>query len=189
LLVLSASVYPVLGTRARLADRFYDRVLPMTLDGTAYVEGTVYRDQEGDIDLGADFQGIRWLQQNVQGSPIVLEGSTPTYRWGGRVSVYTGLPSVIGWKWHQEQQRWDYGYLVGLRIDDVNRMYRTKNPQEALSLFDEYGVRYVYVGQLERLYYPREGLDKFERMIGAGLDKVYQNHQVAIYRVTDDEES
>jgi YYY domain-containing protein len=186
LLILSASVYPVLGTRDRLGDRFYDRVLPLTLDGTAFVEGTVYRDQEGDIDLAADFQGIRWLQENVEGSPIVLEGNTPTYRWGGRVSVYTGLPSVVGWKWHQEQQRWDYSRLVGLRIDDVNRIYGTNNPQEALSLLNEYGVRYVYVGQLERLYYPQEGLDKFERMIGAGLSKVFQSQQVAIYRVSDD---
>ena len=92
----------------------------------------------------------------------------------------------MGWKWHQEQQRWDYSRLVGLRIDDVNRIYGTNNPQEALSLLDEYGVSYVYVGQLERLYYPQEGLDKFERMIGAGLDKVFQSEQVAIYRVSDD---
>ena len=185
-LVLSASVYPILGTRARIGERFYDRVQPMTLDGTVYVNGTVYRDQEGDIDLAADFQGIRWIQDNVQGSPIVLEGHTPTYRWGGRVSVYTGLPSVVGWKWHQEQQRWKYRQLVGRRIGDVNRMYQTGSPEVARSLMDEYGVRYVYVGQLERLYYPQEGLEKFELMVGTDLDKVFQNDQVAIYRVRDD---
>ncbi len=185
-LLLGASVYPVLGTRARLADRFYGRVLPLTLDGTAYVEGTVYRDHEGDIDLEADFEGIRWLRENVEGSPIVLEGHTPTYRWGSRISVYTGLPSVVGWKWHQEQQRWGYRHEVGLRIEDVNRMYGTTSRQEALSLLRRYGVGYVYVGPLERLYYPARGLDKFERMVGAGLDRVFQDGQVSIYRVTDD---
>ena len=185
-LLLGASVYPVLGTRARLADRFYGRVLPMTLDGTAYVEGTVYRDHEGDIDLEADFEGIRWLRENVQGSPIVLEGHTPTYRWGSRISVYTGLPTVVGWKWHQEQQRWDYRYQVGLRIEDVDRLYSTAGRQEALSLLRKYEVSYIYVGPLERLYYPARGLDKFDRMVGAGLDRVFQTDQVSIYRVMDD---
>ena len=185
-LLLAASVYPVLGTRARLADRFYGQTPPLTLDGTAYVEGTVYRDHEGDIDLEADFEGIRWLRENVQGSPIVLEGHTPTYRWGSRISVYTGLPTVVGWKWHQEQQRWDYRHQVGLRIEDVNRMYGTAGRQEALSLLRKYEVSYIYVGLLERLYYPASGLDKFDRMVGAGLDRVFQTDQVSIYRVTDD---
>ena len=185
-LLLGASAYPVLGTRARLADRFYGQATPMTLDGTAYVEGTVYRDHEGDIDLEADFEGIRWLRENVQGSPIVLEAHTPTYRWGSRISVYTGLPTVVGWKWHQEQQRWGYGHQVGLRIEDVDRLYSTAGRQEALSLLRKYQVSYIYVGPVERLYYPARGLDKFDRMVGAGLDRVFQTDQVSIYRVTDD---
>ena len=185
-LLLGASIYPALGTRARLADRFYGQVTPMTLDGTAYVEGSVYRDHEGDIDLEADFEGIRWLRENVPGSPVVLEGHTPTYRWGSRISVYTGLPAVVGWKWHQEQQRWDYRHQVGLRIEDVDRLYSTAGRQEALSLLRKYEVSYIYVGPLERLYYPARGLDKFDRMVGAGLDRVFQTDQVSIYRVMDD---
>ena len=104
----------------------------------------MYRDHEGDI-LEADFEGIRWLRENVPGSPVVLEGHTPTY-WGSRISVYTGLPTVVGWKWHQEQQRWDYRHQVGLRIEDVDRLYSTAGRQEALSLLRKYEVRYIYVG-------------------------------------------
>ena len=184
-LILSAAVYPVMGTRDRLGVRFDGQVLPLTLDGTAYMRGTVYRGAEGDIDLEADFQGSRWLRENIEGSPIVLEGHTPSYRWGGRVSVYTGLPSIVGWQWHQEQQRWNYRWTVGQRIADVDTIYTTGNPLVALSLMRKYGVKYVYVGQLERLYYPGGGLEKFEHMVGKELEKVYQNHQVAIYRVRD----
>ena len=73
-LVLSAAVYPVLGTQDRLRDRFAGYVTPLTLNGVAFMEGTAYREHSGDvIDLAADYEGIDWLQQNVEGSPIVLE--------------------------------------------------------------------------------------------------------------------
>ena len=183
LLLLSAAVYPVLGTRARVGDRFQGRTLPLTLDGTAYAESAVYRDREGEIDLGLDFHGIRWLRENVVGSPVVLEGVTPTYRWGSRVSVYTGLPTVIGWQWHQEQQRWAYRWAVGDRILDVERVYTTIDGDEALSLLRKYGVEYVYIGRLERLYYPGPGLDKFDGAMAGDLEKVYRNPEVSIYRV------
>ena len=98
------------------------------------------------------------------------------------MSIYTGLPSVVGWRWHQQQQRWDYRDAVDQRIIDVNRIYSTRNPGEALMLIRKYGVKYVYVGQLERLYYPR-GLEKFDQALRGDLDKVYENGQVAIYRV------
>jgi uncharacterized membrane protein len=175
-----------MGTRLRLRDRFDAAALGLTLDGTKYVQGTVYRDREGEIDLAADFQGIAWLRDNVEGSPIVLEGVTPTYRWGGRVSIYTGLPTVVGWQWHQEQQRWNYRREVGRRIDDVNRVYRTTDPSEALSIMRKYGVKYVYVGQLEALYYPAAGLEKFRSALTDDLRKVFESPLVSIYRVLDE---
>ena len=184
-LVISAAVYPVMGTHDRLRDRFDTETLPLTLDGTAYAEQTVYRDEHGDIDLSLDFEGIRWLQDNVEGSPITLEGLTPSYRWGGRISVYTGLPSVVGWQWHQQQQRGDYAWAVNRRIDDVNDIYSTTDARHALRLLREYNVRYVYVGKLERLYYPEEGIRKFDDTMSDSLDKVFQNDEVTIYRVRD----
>ena len=184
-LIISASVYPIAGTRARLRDRFHSRDIPLTLNGTAYIQGTVYRDPKGDIDLEADFEGIEWLRNNVQGSPIVLEAVTPTYQWGNRISVYTGLPSVVGWKWHQEQQRWDYRREVGRRIQDVERLYGGTNVAEALRLMRRYGVKYIYVGQVERLYYSESGLDKFDGPLSDILEKTEVNDQVTIYRVKD----
>ena len=183
ILVLGAAIYPVMGTRDRLRDRFEGYVTPLTLDGTAFMRGSSYNDG-GVIDLAADYDGIEWLQRNVQGSPVVLEVVTPSYRWGGRVSVYTGLPSVVGWQWHQEQQRGEYGYEVGARRGDVETIYSTQDASTALSLMREYGVEYVYLGQLERIYFP-DGMDKFEDGLGGALEKVFDNGNTAIYRVND----
>ena len=182
-LVLSAAIYPVLGTRDRLRDRFAGYVTPLTLNGVAFMEGTAYREHSGDvIDLATDYEGIRWMQMNVEGSPIVLEAVTPSYRWGGRVAMYTGLPSVIGWQWHQEQQRWGYAYEVGRRISDVERIYSTHDSEVALELMRKYGVEYVYLGHLERIYFPG-GMDKFKDGLGGALEKVFDNGDTAIYWV------
>ena len=182
-LVLSAAMYPVLGTQDRLRDRFAGYVTPLTLNGVAFMEGTAYREHSGDvIDLASDYEGIRWMQMNVEGSPIVLEGVTPSYRWGGRVAMYTGLPSVIGWQWHQEQQRWGYAYEVGRRFSDVERIYSTQDSEAALELMRKYGVEYVYLGHLERIYFPG-GMDKFEDGLGGALEKVFDNGDTAIYWV------
>jgi len=182
-LVVSASIYPVLGTQDRLRDRYESRVLPRTLDGLAYMDEQMYNDQGGQIHLSSDRDGIRWLQNHVQGSPIVLEGVTPIYRWGGRVSIYTGLPTVVGWQWHQEQQRWGYRDEVGRRVADVLRIYNTTDVGEALSLMRRYRVEYVYVGELEQLYYQREGLAKFDEGLGGEIEQVYANEHVKIYHL------
>ena len=186
LLLLGAAIYPVMGTRDRLRDRFDGYVTPLTLDGTAFMQGSSYR-EEGDarVDLSADYEGIEWLQRNVQGSPVVLEAVTPSYRWGGRVSMYTGLPSVIGWQWHQEQQRAGYAYEVGARRSAVETIYSTQDASTALSLMREYGVEYIYLGHLERIYFPA-GIDKFEHGLNGALEKVFDNGETAIYRVKSD---
>ncbi len=182
-LVLSAAVYPALGTRDRLRDRYDGNVTPLTLDGLAYAQGSVYRDPKGAIDLDADFEGMRWLRENVAGSPVVLEANTPTYRWGGRVSIYTGLPSVVGWKWHQEQQRWGSRREVARRISEVDRIYSTTDVAEAFDLLRKYDVKYVYVGQLEKVYYSDEGIAKFNRSMRSLLNPVFEGDQVTIYEV------
>ena len=182
-LVLCASIYPVLGTRDRLRDRFEGNVTPLTLNGAAFIEKSQYREHYGDmIDLAADYEGIQWLKANVEGSPIVLEAVTPTYRWGGRVSIYTGLPTVIGWQWHQKQQRFAYRGEVPRRIADVETIYNTPDPELALDLLRKYGVEYVYLGQLERLYFP-DGMAKFDGELGARLQRVFDNGDTAIYRL------
>ena len=184
-LLLSAAIYPILGTQDRLRDRFDGNVTPLTLDGIAYASGVTYRDQNGAIDLKADFEGIHWLRQNVQGSPVVLEANTPLYRWGGRVSIYTGLPSVIGWQWHQQQQRWDYRHQVNRRILDVERIYSTVNVSEAVDLLNRYQVKYIYVGQVERLYYPERGIEKFETSFSPHLRTAFESASVTIYEFLD----
>jgi len=66
---------------------------------------------------------------------------------------------------------------------DVRRLYTSEDIPETMRLLRKYKVRYVYLGKLERLYYPGPGLEKFDRMVGEELELVYENPQVKIYQV------
>jgi uncharacterized membrane protein len=186
LLLLSAALYPPLATSAKIRDRF-DPALGPGLDGWAYMSTAEYHDWAGPVyDLKWDQQAIYWLLDNVQGSPTIVEGQVPEYRWGSRYSINTGLPTILGWNWHQRQQRASAGdQRVWERADDVTAIYsNTHTIPAVMELLHKYEARYVIVGPLERAYYPAEGLAKFDQMVADGLlDVAYQNEQVTIYRV------
>ncbi len=179
--LLMTSVYPVLGTIARVSNRFSTNLAP-TLDGMAYMDGAVYVDDNHPLHLKADKEAIIWLQDNVNGTPIILEGNRPIYRWGSRFSIYTGLPTVIGWDWHQTQQRWGYQDLVKERLNDVQTMYDNPSPDVTIAMLRAYHVTYVIDGELEQSFYPTARA-KFDSMVGKYLSVVYDHDGVRIYQV------
>jgi YYY domain-containing protein len=182
LLLLGVTLYPVLATPARLDDRFAGST-SSGLDGTAYGQTSTYEDPHGPIVLADDFEGIDWLRQNVEGTPTIAEGRAELYRWGGRFSIYTGLPTVLGWDWHQTQQRGDLAYMVQQRMIELDGFYNTRNVEAAMRFLDFYDVRYVMVGRLERYYYSPDGLAKFDAGLGGALHPVFQNETLTIYEV------
>jgi YYY domain-containing protein len=179
-----ALVYPLLATPARLRHRF-DPTLGPGLDGEAYLRRAVVREQGQEIPLAWDAEAIRWLREHVAGSPVVVEASLPPYHWGSRVSIYTGLPTVVGWGPHERQQRAAFpGSPIARRLADVHTIYTTPDVETTLRLLGRYEVQYVYVGPLERLYHGGPGLSKFEAL-PAYFERVYENPGVRIYRVID----
>lgn len=191
-LIFAGLTYPVLATPARLDDRFNE--LPRTLDGTAYMQEAVYDDARPDTGeivpygLREDLDGINWLLDNVEGSPVILEGLTSLYRWGSRISVYTGLPTVLGWDWHQTQQRAGYGDLINERRDEVNWIFGSEVDFFLVQpLLDKYHVRFIYVGPLEHVMYDAAALAKFDRAVQSGeLTVAFQNGTVTIYEYSSE---
>jgi YYY domain-containing protein len=180
-LLCAAAIYPLLGSPSRLQHRFGP--LPLSLDGMAYMTAAHYEDHNQDLRLADDFDAIRWLQQNVDGSPVIAEGQAPLYHWGSRVSIYTGLPTIIGWDWHQKQQRGDFGFMVDDRLRDVAAIFGPASPDATRDLLRKYHVQYVYVGGLERAFYSADNLRKFDAMAPSILTRVYTGGVVTIYQV------
>ena len=186
-LFVCASVYPVVSTYARVRDRFNEMPPSFSgsLDGSEYMQTAVYVDRDRRLEFRQDLLAIEWIQDNIQGTPTILEATTPLYRWGSRISVYTGLPTVIGWHWHQTQQRLVHEHLIDQRLLDVRAMFDHGSLERTWALLDQYGVDLIYLGDLERAYYPAAEV-KLDRLAEMGLLQVeYEHLGVKIYRVID----
>ena len=183
LLVMSGLLYPVLAGSAKIRDRM-SPIAPMGLDGMTFMRTSEYHDQGQAMDLEQDYLAIRWLQENITGSPVIVEGHTPEYRWGSRISIYTGLPAVIGWNWHQRQQRAGLSHTpVTTRVEEVAHFYNTTDKSEAREFLVKYGVKYIIVGQLERIFYEPNGIAKFPILNNVLWVEVYRDRETVIYEV------
>lgn len=101
----------------------------------------------------SDFEAINWLNSNVSGQPAILEAPGDSYSDYERVSVATGLPTVLGWRVHEWLWRENLD-AVDERAADCETMYTSTDKAEVRRLLTKYGVQYVYIGVLEREKYP-----------------------------------
>lgn len=188
LLVTLAGLYPVMATRARSIDRMAPET-PFTLDGMTYMKYATHGENGQWFQLDDDYNMIRWLQDNIHGTPVIMEAQTVEYHWGSRVSIYTGMPSVVGWNFHQRQQRTftPLPSLVQRRVANVNAFYTTEDTNVAADILKHYDVSYIIVSDLERAYYPEAGLAKFDQMVEDGLlGVVYEQGDAIVYQVNKD---
>ena len=191
-LVFGAALFPLLGGMAKIKDRMALQA-PHTLDGMAFMAYAEYQERWGVMDLSQDYRAIRWMQENVKGSPVIVEANLiDLYRWGSRFSIYTGLPGVVGWQWHQQQQRASLpGTWVSDRIAEIETFYTTTDLQLARAFLRKYDVRYIILGQQERGLYasengqPVQGLAKFPAADGSLWRTVYQDKDTTIYEVIE----
>jgi YYY domain-containing protein len=181
-LISATALFTVTGTRGKIIDRWIAEA-PRTLDAMTFMEYAHYDDFGQRLDLSEDYRAIRWMQDNVQGSPVIVEANCPEYRWCTRFTIYTGLPGVVGWNWHQRQQRVFTSPQVQDRVNEVGDFYNGVNIESVRRFLRIYGVRYIVVGQLERAAYEPAGITKFERYEGTLWRSVYRDGQTVIYEV------
>jgi uncharacterized membrane protein len=183
LLVMSAALFTVLGTTDKVDDRMAPNA-PQTLDGMTYMAYATYYDMGVNMQLDEDYYAIQWMQDNIEGSPVILEGQAYEYRWGNRFTIYTGLPGVVGWNWHQRQQRAVLrNNAVQERVNAVDTFYTTEDMAYVVEFINAYDVAYIVLGQLERAFYPGPGLEKFQNYEGQLWDPVHQVGSTIIYQV------
>lgn len=172
ILLAGSLVFTVMGIYGRKYHDTYPRVpLPPTLNGLAYLK----------VKDPSEYRAITWLNEHVQGSPVILEATGADYLYEfARISSNTGLPTVLGW-WSHVEQREHWG-ISNERRAPVEAIYNNPNMQDILKWLLKYDIAYIYVGNLERRTYSKEGLEKFERAKGI-VKEVYRDGPVQIYQV------
>lgn len=142
-------------------------VKAMNLDGNAYIQN--YTPE--------DWEAMQWLQTAPRGTLVEAVGGS--YSGYARFSTQTGLPTVLGWPGHESQWRGGWYEILGAREADVENLYKTTSWNEAESILQRYGIRYVVVSSYEFGKY-RAKTEKFDNF----LSVVFQNGSVTIYEVT-----
>ncbi len=172
-LLAVAALFPIMATEGKVAMRMASQA-PHTLDGEAYMDYATYYEGATPIPLTAELGIIRWLEDNVKGSPVVLEGYMSEYKLGARIAINTGLPTVIGWRWHQAQQRTidPLPNLIWERIANVAAMYDLTDIGAVWKMLKYYNVEYIVVSKMEQTVYQPAGLAKFDEMVSRGLLEV-----------------
>ena len=126
------------------------------LDATTFLEQ----------DFPQDASAIRWLKQNIKGSPVVLEANGDSYTGYERVSASTGLPTVLGWYVHEWLWRNNVPDL-NEKSADIQTIYTSTDAETVKKLISRYDISYIFVGGQEKEKYGTELNDSVLQSLGS----------------------
>jgi YYY domain-containing protein len=188
LLVLASMAYPLFAPATRLTylnatTQSYYLANGDSLDGMAYLQ--YCKPPDCQYDTSGDYAALRWINMHIQGDPVIVESVGDDYSSWGRVSAFTGLPTLMGWVGHEYQWRvnWltrtDNPDALTQRTQDLDTIYTNADSSVVLATMARYHAQYVYVGVLESMKYPNANLQRFRSF----MNVVYDAHGVTIYQV------
>jgi len=173
MLLIMALVYPTISLWSKTNG--FQPVGGFTLNGIAFMESS----------SPDETSAARWLENAPYG--IVAEAVSPTggsYTNYARISMLSGLPAVLGWTGHESQ--WRGGSTeMGTRQPDLERLYCSRDWDETQSILENYNIRYIIIGNLERsTYAPGTGnctAGLQETKFFTQLSPVFQQGSITIY--------
>lgn len=102
-------------------------------------------------DLPENYGAVKYLSANRNGENLV-EAVGDSYTLMNSVSVFSGVPSIQGWRVHE--WLWRGGYdVVSQREADVREVYQGNDFILTRNILDKYNVGWILVGQDERITY------------------------------------
>ncbi len=130
-----------------------------------------------DRENSSDSEAVDWINANIEGRPVMLEAHGNSYTYANRISVLTGLPTILGWHTHEWLWKDDYNW-VEARKADVQTIYTSFDALQVKELLETYEVSYIYIGDEERNAY--EVNEALLRSLGS---VVFRNEGVTIIQV------
>ena len=165
-LLILVGIYPKFSVRSYFGDlKTYQGIFGLDWLATRYPD---------------DARAIDWLlQENPPGSqPIIVEASGDSYTDYNRISAFTGLPTVAGWMVHEWLWRGSYEPIAN-RAEEVRYVYESPDEEGTKLLLENYGVKYIIVGTMEKQKYPNLNENKLTKL----GKKVFSSGTTTIYQV------
>lgn len=181
ILMLLGFLYPIKAIPGRKAD---SETGNFTLDGYEFTHSLSFNQNGWKIRTWRDNELTRYMRANIDGFPVIAEWYTVEYTWNSRVSVQTGLPSVVGWANHMRQQYEHLHPVIEERISDMLTFYTTDSIDEVRGIIRKYNIEYIVVGTLEHSITTPETLNLFYQMRNNGeLSLVYDAPYTELFKV------
>jgi len=124
----------------------------------------------------SDWEAVGFINRTIPGREVIAEAVGDSYTNFSRISTFTGMITPMGWRTHEWTWRFDgrlakkapigqtvetgWG-VVALTSGDIDSLYRTSDIALAKKIIDKYGIKYIYVGDLERSTYSNLDEQKF----------------------------
>lgn len=128
---------------------------PMTAFATYYSNFSTYYGLSGErwmeTKLPENYGAVKYLRANADGKNMV-EAVGDSYTLMNAVSVYSGVPTIQGWRVHEWLWRGGYGE-VAVREEEVKNIYQDEDVEKTAKNLKKYNVGWILVGQNEQITY------------------------------------
>ena len=127
-----------------------------TLNASAFMYDSMI-DINANINMKDDKAAIQWLNKNVREYPtVILEANGDSFTFYERISVFTGQPTVLGWRTHEWLWRVEDVSLTQppqaqlQREEDVKTIYTSGDYEKVKELIKKYNISYIVIGYNEQ---------------------------------------
>jgi len=138
--------------------------------------------------LRGDYHLVRYINENIEGHPVIAEADFFSYTSFGRIATNTGLPGVFNWYTHQHLWRspeisitGEYHPMLSERISDLETLYTTHDPMLAWGIIEKYDIRYIVIGPLERARYRGTINEELLRSLGEIVIEAYDAYLIRVH--------
>jgi len=130
-------------------------VFPFKAFPTYYGNFENYQGLNGELwmetKIPENYGAVLYLRNNNDGKNLV-EAVGDSYTLFNAVSVFSGVPSIEGWRVHE--WLWRGGYdVVAEREADVREIYQGSSVEKTKEILKKYNVGWILIGQDEKISY------------------------------------
>jgi uncharacterized membrane protein len=129
-----------------------------TLDGSGWMKNNTPN----------DWETVKYINGNIHKRSVIAEAVGDSYTTFSRIATFTGMITPMGWKTHEWTWRFEgknaenaapgvtveTGWGAVAKVaEDIKTLYATADISEARRIIEQYGIEYVYIGDMERTTY------------------------------------